>query len=356
MTKSSYFERRVHSLVKKILVFLAAVIILSAVPAFAAGTKPAPKATPKAAAAPAGVMATVNGEKITKEDLAKTAFDWDASMVLERMIMYKIMDQEAKKAGVVVAQKDVDAKFAELKKNLPPGQDFKELLKRNGMTPASASAYMKMNLQVEKIIRKGIKVNPNDLTGYNKSEHILIRVASTADPKDKEKNEADAKAKIEKIAAEIKGGLSFEEAAKKYSEDPMSKDKGGDLGFRGPGELMPEFETAAKALKAGQVSDPVKTSYGYHLIKLIANGKDATGEDRKKLEDQLVSKQMGEKWQEFMLQSRNRAKVVNYLDPEKPKPAPKPAQAPKPAPQPAQTTPPAGEGTPPPPPPPPANP
>ena len=298
-------------------------------------------------------MATVNGEKITKDELAKTAFEWDASMVLERMIMYKIMDQEAKKAGVVVTQKDVDAKFAEMKKNMPPGQDFKEVLKRSGMTPKSAAAYMKMNIQVETIIRKTIKVAPEDLAGYSKSEHILIRIPGATDPKEKEKNEADAKAKIESIAAEIKGGLSFEDAAKKYSEDPMSKENGGDLDFRGPGELMPEFETAAKALKPGEISAPVKTSYGYHLIKLIANGKDAKGADRKKLEDQMITKQMGEKWQEFMLTARNRAKVVNYLDPEKPKPV-TPAVTPRPAPTPvAQPTPPADAGTPPPPPPPP---
>jgi foldase protein PrsA len=341
--------------VKKILVFLSAVIILSAVPAFSAGTKVVPKALPKAAAAPAGVMATVNGEKITKDDLAKTAFDWDGSMVLERMIMYKLMDQEAKKAGVVVTQKDVTAKFAELKKNMPPGQDFNDVLKRSGMTPNSAAAYMKMNLQVESIIRKTIKVAPEDLAGYNKSEHILIRVPNATDPKEKDKNEADAKAKIEKIAAEIKGGLSFEEAAKKYSEDPMTKETGGDLDFRGPGELMPEFENAAKALKPGEVSAPVKTSYGYHLIKLIANGKDAKGADRKKLEDQMISKKMGEKWQEFMLTARNKAKIVNYLDPEKPKPA-APVAAPRPAgPRPAPAQAPEG-GTPPPPPPAPAQP
>lgn len=312
---------------KKLLVFLAAVIILSAVPVFAAGTQ-----IP-------GVVATINGEKITKDELVSNAVTWDAPMILERMIMYKVVEQEAKKAGVTVTTKDVDAKFAELRKNLPPGQDFNDVLKRNGMTPQAAAAYMKMNLQAEGIIRKQIKVTPDALAGFTRASHILIRVPNTTDPKEKDKAEADAKAKIEKIAAEIKGGLAFEEAAKKYSEDPMTKDKGGDLDFFAKGQMVPEFEKALETMKAGQVSDPVKTSYGYHLIKFVMNGKDAAGADRKKLEDQINQREMGTKFQEFMMTARNKAKIVNFLEPAKtapkavapvkaaPKTAPKPTTA-----------------------------
>lgn len=307
---------------KKTFVFLAAVIILSAIPAFAATSLPP-------------VAATVNGEKITKEELIKTTVDWDAPMVLERLIMYKIVDQEAKKAGIVVTTKDVDAKFAEAKKSMPPGQDFKDVLKRNGMTVNSAYAYMKMNIQVEGIVRKSIKVTPEDLAAFNRASHILIRVPSSADAAEKDKADAEAKAKIEKIAAEIKAGMSFEEAAKTYSEDPMNKDKGGDLGFFAKGQMVPEFEKAIESLKPGQVSDPVKTTYGYHIIKYVSSGKDAKGADRKKLEDQISSRQTGEKANEFMMGARNRAKVVNFVEPEKKpaavKAAPKPGTPVKPA-------------------------
>jgi peptidyl-prolyl cis-trans isomerase SurA len=81
---------------------------------------------------------------------------------------------------------------------------------------------------------------------------------------------ADARKKIEGIKAELKAGASFEELAKKHSEDKFSKDKGGVMEPFGVGKLMPEFEAAAFALKnPGDLSEPIETEYGVHLIQLI---------------------------------------------------------------------------------------
>ena len=339
---------------KRTCALVAIAIMLCALPAFAAkkAVKVAPAAKKPTTVAVGEklpeVAATVNGEKITKEDLVKTIVDWDAPMVLEQLIMQKIVSQEAKKAGIVVTAEQVKAKFDEMKKNLPPGQELNDLLRRGGYTPAHAFSYMKMNLQIEGIVKKQIKVSADELAGYTRASHILIRVAGSADPKEKEKNEGDAKTKIDKIAEEIKGGLAFEEAAKKYSEDPMTKEKGGDLDFFSKGQMYPEFEKGLEALKPGEISAPVKTPVGYHLIKMVGTGKDSTGEDRKKLEDQITNRQMGEKWREFMLTAQNKAKIVNYVEPAKPAPKPTTAPAPKVAPQPR----PAGEKVTPPPPPP----
>ena len=71
-----------------------------------------------------------------------------------------------------------------------------------------------------------------------------------------------------KIRQEICNGLSFEDAAKKYSKCP-SKDNGGDLGYFGKGDMVVEFEKAAFALPIGEVSQPVKTEFGWHLIKVV---------------------------------------------------------------------------------------
>jgi peptidyl-prolyl cis-trans isomerase C len=69
-----------------------------------------------------------------------------------------------------------------------------------------------------------------------------------------------------KVAEELKAGASFSDLAKKYSTCPSGK-RGGDLGQFGRGQMVKEFEQVAFALKPGQVSDPVKTQFGYHIIK-----------------------------------------------------------------------------------------
>src|SRR5512143_333676 len=119
---------------KSIFILMAAAMMLSAVSAFA--LKPLPD-----------VVATVNGEKISKQELTNALIDWNAPMALDQLIMYRLVGQAAKKAGVVVTAKDIQAKFDEMKQNLPPGQTFEDMLKRNGMTPGHAYSFMKMQIQ-----------------------------------------------------------------------------------------------------------------------------------------------------------------------------------------------------------------
>jgi peptidyl-prolyl cis-trans isomerase D len=96
-----------------------------------------------------------------------------------------------------------------------------------------------------------------------KARHILIKVAADAAPE----VEAKAKSKILEIQAKIKAGADFAKMAKKFSQGP-SNSRGGDLGWFGHGSMVKSFEEAAFALKPGQVSEPVRTQFGFHLIKV----------------------------------------------------------------------------------------
>jgi peptidyl-prolyl cis-trans isomerase D len=103
---------------------------------------------------------------------------------------------------------------------------------------------------------------PDEVT----ARHILIQVASNATPQ----VDAAAKAKAEDILKQLQGGADFATLAKKYSDDPGSKDAGGELGPLRRGATVPAFENAAFALAPGQLSNVVKTQFGYHIIKVEA--------------------------------------------------------------------------------------
>jgi peptidyl-prolyl cis-trans isomerase D len=126
-----------------------------------------------------------------------------------------------------------------------------------------------------------IQVTPEDVRAYYdqhqdqyrvpeevKVSHILIKTPSPgADGKVDEKGLEEARKKAEDVLKQLKSGAKFEDLAKKYSEDPGSGKQGGDLGWIGRGRTVPEFEKSAFSLTKGQLSDLVKSSYGFHIIR-----------------------------------------------------------------------------------------
>ncbi len=97
-----------------------------------------------------------------------------------------------------------------------------------------------------------------------KARHILIKVPTGASKEVWEK----ARLKAESIRKRIERGEKFAKLAKEYSDDPGSKNRGGELGFFSKGRMVPEFESAAFSLKPGELSNPIKTSFGYHIIQV----------------------------------------------------------------------------------------
>ena len=95
-------------------------------------------------------------------------------------------------------------------------------------------------------------------------QHILFKTVGQTDALVEE-----TKKKAEDVLKQVKKGAKFDELAKKYSEDPGSKDKGGDLGWIRQGQTVPEFEKAAFSMAPGQISDLVRTQYGFHIIKVL---------------------------------------------------------------------------------------
>ncbi|WP_273828644.1 SurA N-terminal domain-containing protein [Pseudomonas sp. SBT1-2] len=194
--------------------------------------------------------------------LAGSGFVTDAQVLafarLEKQTRdYAFLTIKADPAAVKLTDDEVKAYYDEhAKEFMSPDQvviDYLELKK--------ASFFDQVSVKDEELQALYQKETAN-LSEQRRAAHILIEVNDKV-------NEAQAKAKIEEIQARLAKGESFEALAKEFSQDPGSANNGGDLGYAGPGVYDPAFEEALYALNKDQVSAPVRTGFGFHLIKLL---------------------------------------------------------------------------------------
>ncbi len=171
--------------------------------------------------------------------------------MLSRWADFSILAQEAKAQGI-----DKEADIQSKLKDLTSRVLVEEFIVRNtGKTEVSDKAIQsyydshKAEYAHEEMV---------------KAQHILIKIDDAGNAE----QVAAAKEKIMDIKARLDKGQTFEVLAQKLSDDPGSKTNGGDLGFFGRGNMVPEFETVAFNTKKGEVSDPVQTQFGWHLIKV----------------------------------------------------------------------------------------
>ncbi len=141
------------------------------------------------------------------------------------------------------------------------------------------------------------------------ARHILLKTNAIV-------TDAKAKAELEKIRVKVEKGDDFAKMAKKYSQGP-SGPNGGDLGWVSPGELVPPFEAAMNKLKPGQVSQPVKTQFGWHLIQVEARRKqDVTkAVQENQIRQMIYQRQFEEGVRSWISQLRQEAYIKNLLDP-----------------------------------------
>ena len=131
-----------------------------------------------------------------------------------------------------------------------------------------------------------------------RASHILLKLEG--------KDEKQVQALAEEIAKKAKAGADFAALAKQYSEDESNNTTGGDLDYFGRGRMVAEFEQAAFAMKPGEISNPVKTAFGFHIIKVVDSKPDATrplAEVRAEIEEQL-------KWQKAQAEAEKIAKSL----------------------------------------------
>jgi hypothetical protein len=192
---------------------------------------------------------------------------------------YEILRHHAEQMQVKVVPTDAEAKWADHKKRYGSDEAFKQFLDRAGVTADDVREQFDKNMLKEKVYDKLAEtatVGESELHEYyekNKAgfaepeqirtSHILLRTTPDMKPEDKTKKQKLAKELSTKAKAK---GADFAALARQYCEDG-TKDKGGDLGFKTKGQLLPQFEAVAWPMKINEVSSVVETPYGFHVIK-----------------------------------------------------------------------------------------
>ncbi|MBC5825951.1 MAG: peptidylprolyl isomerase [Candidatus Eremiobacteraeota bacterium] len=259
-------------------------------------------------------VATVNGQKITKGQLDARLEGCAAPQcpggktTLQQIVQQQLVFQYAKDNKIDVTDAEINAELDKIKQRFP-GDQFQQVLKTQGLTLDDAKNVLREQLIVRKAVDKNIHLSDADVKSYFTKNSALFNTPAQMRARHilvKSKAEADS------IEAQLRKGANFADLARKYSVDPGSKDKGGELGFFGPGQMLPQFDAAAHALKPGQISPPVQTSFGWHIIQLEEKkpgGVANFASSQTKIRDQLTQAQEQQYVPQFLEQLRSKAKI-----------------------------------------------
>lgn len=242
------------------------------------------------------ILAVVNDEVITEQDLqvvmAPVAAQFRTQYTgqeleerlyearrefLGRVIEEKLILSEAKKMQVIVKDSEVDDMVAEARNKFQSREAFLQALSEQGLSEKKLWERFRDQIMTSKLVSYDVKskvsVSPGEISEYyriNQGEfqqgervrlqQILVRVSN--------RKPEEAKALAESLVKQISEGAAFEELAKTHSEGTEAKE-GGEMGWMERGQLLGEIDTKVFALPIGGVTDPIETSLGYHIFKVL---------------------------------------------------------------------------------------
>jgi foldase protein PrsA len=217
---------------------------------------------------------SIESFKVNKQTVPKTG-SADYKSLQQRLVQYLVtkcqVEQQAKKLGVKVTPKDIQAELTSfIKQNFGGSMSkYQAALKQQHVTDAQVRQNIEFTVLQNKVVKKvtaGLAVSDDEARGYYdthatqyakpQSRHVAHILVKT-------------KALAEKIYNELQNGADFKTLAKKYTIDTSSKPAGGDLGSITKGQTVPPFDKVAFSLPTGTISKPVKSQYGWHVIKAL---------------------------------------------------------------------------------------
>jgi len=244
--------------------------------------------------------------------------------VLDNLIDRELLLQQANSLKMAVPPQQVDTQMQQLEQRFPSKEAFEQALTAQNFTmdalKKDVEGQMLRQQLVKKQVQDKVNVSARDVqTFYDqhkdkyveeeqmRARHILIRVPQQVTPADEDK----LKSKADDALKRARTGEDFAALAKELSDDG-SKENGGDLGFFPRGRMVPPFEEAVFALQPGQISDIVRTQFGYHIIKSEEHKTGralAFDEAKAQVQEDLTREQTYARYQKYVAGLRSKAKV-----------------------------------------------
>lgn len=263
-------------------------------------------------------VAMIGDEKITKDELTEELINLYGENVLNQLIVNKLIELDAEKQGIKVSNEELEEEMEQYYGLYGGEQNFTSLIEMSGFKVEDFKEDVKRSILLDKILEERIEITEEEMKEYfeeNKDQfkveeqveasHILVEDKETAF----------------EVINKLNNGEDFAELAAEYSIDNQTKDNGGELGYFGRGEMVKEFEDAVFALEINEISAPVETQYGFHVIKKTdyKPAEEANFDNSKEeIKQILLDEKKDAEYQEWLQEKMKEYKVENKLSKDSP--------------------------------------
>lgn len=259
------------------------------------------------------VVAKVGDIDITKDELYNLLVKKHGEESLDALITDKIIELEIEKANIEITEEEIEKEFGNMEDYYGGPEVLAEVMLTNNVAREVMNESIKLNLSMKKLVASDIVITDQEIEEFyvtnsqifNKPEqvdtsHILVDTEELAN----------------EVLAKLDAGDSFEDLVLEYSKDG-SKDMGGNLGLFGRGQMLESFDKVAFSLPVGEISEPVKSDLGYHIIRVNEKLEATEGSlegNKEEIEEMILESKIPDAFNAWYETKMNEYTIVNNLN------------------------------------------